>query len=149
MLRGHAQVWQLMFAFADSMALKCAVELRIPDIIHSQGGGPVTFAQIASRIPSPSPETAYLARIMTLLVRKNVFSAHRNGGEMLYGLTPSSRWLLQGSGHLSVAPMVLLVGHPTLVSPWHYLSDCIKNGGSIAFEMAHGREFWDLESENP
>ncbi|KAI3440726.1 uncharacterized protein J3R85_003171 [Psidium guajava] len=66
-LRGQALVWKHMFAFADSMALKCAVELQIPDIIHSYGGRPVTLAQIAARIPSASPGTTYLARIMRLL----------------------------------------------------------------------------------
>nr|UOO01098.1 O-methyltransferase [Eucalyptus croajingolensis] len=149
-LRGQAQAMKHMYAFADSMALKCAVELRIPDIIHSEGAGPVTLAQIASRIPSPSPEMAYLASIMRLLVCKNVFSAVRNGGETLYGLTPTSRWLLQGGGHLSLAPAVLLVSHPAMMSPWHNLSDCIKDGGgSTAFQMAHGRGLWDLATENP
>nr|WOV89411.1 eugenol-O-methyltransferase [Melaleuca bracteata] len=155
-LRGQANIWKNMFAFADSMALKCAAELRIPDIIHSYGGGPVTLAQIASRIPSPSPGTAYLARIMRLLVRKNIFSTHvrqldssEKSHETLYSLTPSSRWLLQGpESELSLAPMVLMEDHPWLMSPWHCLGDCVKNGG-IAFEMAHGRKIWDFASENP
>ncbi|KAL6135384.1 hypothetical protein ACLB2K_067612 [Fragaria x ananassa] len=34
-LRGQADVWKYMLGFADSMALRSAVELRIPDIIHS------------------------------------------------------------------------------------------------------------------
>ncbi|KAK3404647.1 hypothetical protein EUGRSUZ_K00955 [Eucalyptus grandis] len=155
-LRGQAHIWKLMYAYADSMALKCAVELRVPDIIHSYGGGPVTLAQIASRIPSPSPGTAYLARIMRFLVRKNIFSANRcqpDGGheshETLYSLTTSSRWLLQGPGsELSLAPLVLMENHPWVMSPWHYFGDCIKTGG-IAFEMAHGRKVWDFASENP
>ncbi|XP_048137844.1 xanthohumol 4-O-methyltransferase-like isoform X1 [Rhodamnia argentea] len=155
-LRGQAHIWRQMFAFADSMALKCAVELRIPDIIHSYGGGPVTLAQIASRIPAPSPGTTYLARIMRLLVRNNIFSAQRcqpDGGhesqETLYGITPSSRWLLQGPGsELSLAPLVLMENHPWLMSPWHCFSDCIKTGG-VAFEMAHGCKIWDFASANP
>ncbi|XP_048137875.1 xanthohumol 4-O-methyltransferase-like [Rhodamnia argentea] len=155
-LRGQALVWKHMFAFADSMALKCAVELRIPDIIHSYGGRPVTLAQIASRIPSASPGTPYLARIMRLLVRKNIFSANGcppdgspESHETLYSLTPSSRWLLQGPGsELSLVPMVLMEDHPWLMSPLHCLGDCVRTGG-IAFEMAHGRKVWDFASENP
>ncbi|KAK3404649.1 hypothetical protein EUGRSUZ_K00957 [Eucalyptus grandis] len=154
--RGQAHILNLLHAYADSMALKCAVELRVPDIIHSYGGGPVTLAQIASRIPSPSLGTAYLARIMRLLVRENIFSANRcqpDGGheshEILYSLTPSSRWLLQGpESELSLAPLVLLETHPWLMSPWHCFGNCVKTGG-IAFEMAHGRKIWDFASENP
>jgi hypothetical protein len=53
------------------MALKCAVELRIADIIRSQIG-PITLCQIASGIiNSPSLDIPYLARIMRSLVRKN------------------------------------------------------------------------------
>ncbi|KAJ4842959.1 Desmethylxanthohumol 6'-O-methyltransferase, partial [Turnera subulata] len=48
LLRGQPQVWQMMFGFADSMALKCAVELRIADIINSHGGHLVSLSQIAS-----------------------------------------------------------------------------------------------------
>ncbi|KAK3404644.1 hypothetical protein EUGRSUZ_K00951 [Eucalyptus grandis] len=155
-LRGQAHIWKHMFAFVDSMALKCAVELRIPDIIHSYGGGPVTLVQIASRIPSPSPGTTYLARIMRLLVRKNIFSAHRRqpdgsqeSHEMLYSLNQSSRWLLQGPGsENSLAPMVLMEDHQWLMSPWHCLGDCVRTGG-VAFEIAHGRKIWDFASENP
>lgn len=49
LLRGQAQVWDMMFAFADSLSLKAAVELRVPDIIHSHGG-PITLSQLASSI---------------------------------------------------------------------------------------------------
>lgn len=54
-LRGQAQVWQLMLAFADSMALKSAVELRLADIMHCHGS-PITLPQLASSIIN-SPRT--------------------------------------------------------------------------------------------
>ncbi|KAF3436850.1 hypothetical protein FNV43_RR19603 [Rhamnella rubrinervis] len=69
------------------MALKCAVELRIADIIHSHGGSPITLSQIASGITaSSSPNVSFLERIMRLLVQKNIFAAHHpsDGGETLY-----------------------------------------------------------------
>ncbi|KAK2651054.1 hypothetical protein Ddye_018543 [Dipteronia dyeriana] len=152
-LRGQAEIWQLMFSFADSMALKCAMELRIADIIHSHGGFPVTLSQIASCIDSPSPDIPYLARIMRLLVRKNIFTAHHplsdgSGSEStLYGRTHVSRWLLHGSD-LSLAPMIVMENHPWTQGPWHCFSTCVKEGG-IAFEKTHGRQFWDLASQNP
>ncbi|RZC77313.1 hypothetical protein C5167_001491 [Papaver somniferum] len=43
-LKGQAEIWEHMFAFVNSMALKCAVELGIPDIINSHGG-PVTIVE--------------------------------------------------------------------------------------------------------
>ncbi|XP_059451542.1 desmethylxanthohumol 6'-O-methyltransferase-like [Corylus avellana] len=150
MVQGQAEIWQQMFGFVDSMALKCAVQLRIADIIHSHGG-PITLRQIASEIDSSSPDIPYFARIMRLLVRKNIFTEHHHpvdgGGETLYGLTEKSKWLLHDA-ELSLAPMVLMENHPWLLAPWHCLGQCVKEGG-IAFNKAHGCEIWDFASKNP
>ncbi|PON33432.1 O-methyltransferase COMT-type [Parasponia andersonii] len=154
-LRGQVEIWKYTLSFADSMALKSAVELRIPDIIHSHAG-PMTVAQIASAIPdSPSPDLYCLARIMRLLVRRRIFTAQQpsdDGGEALYGPTHSSRWLLSETAapdQLTLAPMVLMENHPWLMAPWHCFSRCVREGG-IAFEKAHGgRHIWDFAAENP
>ena len=66
MVKGQAEIWQQMYSFVDSLALKCAMELRIADIIYSYGG-PITLHQIADGIDSSSPDIPYLARIMRLL----------------------------------------------------------------------------------
>ncbi|KAF3444152.1 hypothetical protein FNV43_RR13842 [Rhamnella rubrinervis] len=152
-LRGQAEIWKYMLSFADSMALRCAVELRIADIIHSHGG-PITLSQIVSSFPaddySSSPDITCLARIMRLLIRRNIFTAaaHRSNGEdhALYGLTDSSRWLLHDS-ELSLGPMLLVLTHSWLMAPWHRFSQCVKEGG-IAFIKAHGRDVWQFMSEN-
>lgn len=148
-LRGQVEIWQHMFSFADSMALKCAVELRIADIINSHGRA-ITLSQLASSIGSTSPGISYLSRIMRLLVHKKIFAAHHdlNGeGETLYGLTNSSRWLLRES-ELSLAPLILMENHPMLMAPWHCFSQCVKDGG-IAFKIAHGKQIWDIALQNP
>ncbi|XP_028807902.1 (R,S)-reticuline 7-O-methyltransferase-like [Neltuma alba] len=149
LLQGQADIWKYMFSFADSMALKSAVELRIPDIIHRHGG-PITLSQITACFSdAPSPDTAYLARLMRLLVRRNIFTAHHpsDGGDTLYGLTHSSRWLLSDSD-LNLAPMLLMENHPDLMAPWHCFSDCVRDGG-VAFKKAHGQEIWEMAAENP
>nr|XP_048327131.1 xanthohumol 4-O-methyltransferase-like [Ziziphus jujuba var. spinosa] len=149
MQRGQADIWKYMFSFVDSMALRCAVELRIADIIHSHGG-PITLSQIVSNIPdSTSPDINCLARIMRLLVRRNIFTAQHDqsdGGETLYGLTHSSKWILHDSD-LTLAPIFVAGTHPWLMSPWHCFSQCVKEGGT-AFKKAHGREIWDFGSRN-
>lgn len=91
--QGQAEVWKLMFAYKDTLAVRCAVELRIPDIIHSHGS-PMTLSEIASQIGSPSPDVDFLSRIIGFLVRKKFFTAiisKDQSGETLYGLTDSSR----------------------------------------------------------
>ncbi|KAL3754592.1 hypothetical protein ACJRO7_001785 [Eucalyptus globulus] len=150
MLRGQAEIWRYMLGFADSMALNCAVELRIADIIHSHGSRPVTLAQIARSIEgSPSPDLPYLSRVMRLLVRRNIFSIHHpsDSGDPLYGLTDSSRWLVRDS-ELNLVPMVIMENHPLQLAPWHCLGQCVREGG-IAFQKAHGVEMWEFAGDNP
>ncbi|XP_057953699.1 desmethylxanthohumol 6'-O-methyltransferase-like [Malania oleifera] len=152
-LKGEAYIWEVMLTFVGPMALKSAVELRIADIIHSHGR-PITLRQIASAIDPPAADITTLSRIMRFLVHKSIFTAFpspsSDGGpssDILYGLTPSSTWLL-GHAERTLAPMVLLMNHPLLLSPWHHLSDCVRDGG-IAFKKAHGREVWDFAGANP
>ncbi|KAH7576889.1 hypothetical protein ACOSP7_002424 [Xanthoceras sorbifolium] len=148
LLSGQAEVWDLMFAFADSMALKAAIELRLPDIIHSHGG-PITLTQLASKIDASSLDISYLARVLRLLVRKGVFSAHppSDGGETLYGETHVSKWILQDAD-LTLAPMLLMENDPVQQDPWHYISNCVREGG-VPFEKVHGEDFWYLIPKKP
>ncbi|KAJ4977531.1 hypothetical protein NE237_002637 [Protea cynaroides] len=149
-LQGQADIWKIMFRFVESMALKCAVELRIPDIIHTHGH-PITLSEMATSIGSPSPNIDCLARVMRLLVRKRIFTSSQpttDGKEVVYGLTNSSRWLLRDSSEPSLAAMVLAEDHPILMAPWHYLSKCVEEGGE-AFTKAHGCHIWDFAAGNP
>ncbi|KAB5530139.1 hypothetical protein DKX38_020220 [Salix brachista] len=49
MFKSQVEISQLVLGFVDSMALKCAVELRLADIINSHGR-PISLSQIASEI---------------------------------------------------------------------------------------------------
>ncbi|XP_011045486.1 PREDICTED: (R,S)-reticuline 7-O-methyltransferase-like [Populus euphratica] len=148
MLKSQVEISQLVLGFADSMALKCAVELRLADIINSHGR-PISLSQIASGINSPSPDISYLARIMRYVVRKDIFSAHppSDGGETLFGLNQKSRMLMHDSER-SLVPILTIQHSPWLQAPWHCLSQCIKEGGT-SFSKAHGCELWDFSSRNP
>lgn len=150
-VKGQAEIWRQMSAFVGSMVLKCAVELRIADIIHAHGS-PITLSQIASGITdSPSLNISILERIMRFLVLKNIFTAHHqpssDGGEMLYGLTHQSKWLLWDSKP-SLVSFILFQNYPTMINSWHCLSQCVKDGG-LAFKKANGCEIWEYMSKNP
>ncbi|XP_043689536.1 (R,S)-reticuline 7-O-methyltransferase-like [Telopea speciosissima] len=149
-LQGQAEIWKIMFSFAESMVLKCAVELRIADIINSHGH-PITLSEIATSIGSPSPDINCLARVMRLLVRKRIFTSSKPNSddkEAVYGLTNSSKWLLRDSTEPTLAAMVLAEDHPWLMAPWHYFTKCIQEGGT-AFAKAHGCHIWDFAAANP
>ncbi|CAI0453341.1 unnamed protein product [Linum tenue] len=122
-LTGQAELLQHMLAYADSMSLKAAVDLRLPDITHSHGGS-ATLSQLLSAIDqssSSSPaDASTLVRIMRLLVRKNIFTSSDHQ-EPRYGLTRVSKWLVRGSSDEelnSLAPVLLYDNHPLSVTPW-------------------------------
>jgi hypothetical protein len=118
-----------MLAFADSMAIKAAIELRLADIIQSHDD-PITLSQIASVIDSSTPpNTDYLFRIMRYLVNKKIFSVDKISGETLYSPTPLSIWI-SNDFELSLAPMILFQNHPL---------QCNKPGG-IAFQSVLRKE---------
>ncbi|XP_061945125.1 xanthohumol 4-O-methyltransferase-like [Populus nigra] len=146
--KSQFEIFQLSLGFVDSMALNCAVELRLPEIINSHGR-PISLSQIASGINSPSTDISYLARIMRYLVRKEIFTAHppSDGGETLFGLNQKSRMLMHDSER-SLVSIIIMPHSSWFLAAWHYLSQCIKEGGT-AFSKAHGCELWDFSSRNP
>lgn len=147
-LQAQAYIYKFMFGFVDSLALKSAVELGIADIIHAQGQ-PISLRHIISSIGTPSPDSAVLERIMRFLVRRKIFTAdtQSESGETLYGLTPSSGWILRDAD-VSLAPLILMLNDERSLAPWHRFSDCVRDGG-FAFEKAHGVDIWEYGSHDP
>ncbi|KAL4293012.1 (R,S)-reticuline 7-O-methyltransferase isoform X1 [Arachis ipaensis] len=150
-LLGQAEIWKYMTCFTDSFALKCAVELRIADIIDRYGK-PLSLSKIIDNIEdAPSPDASLLLRIMRVLVRKKIFSAAKSdNGEILYGLTRASKWILQDT-KMTLAPMLLLENHPLHLNPAHFISDIIREGTDkgTAFFRCHGHEQFDLTGLDP
>ncbi|XP_021717348.1 (R,S)-reticuline 7-O-methyltransferase-like [Chenopodium quinoa] len=153
LLQGQAQVFNHLFGFVHSLAIKSAVELCIADIIHSHGQ-PMSLSHIASKLDCTSPAVPCLARLMQLLAWNKIFTVDYNRkssskddeGEALYGLTPTSIWLLHDN-ELSLAPMFLTFTHPSMMAPWQEIGRSINEGGT-AFEIAYGESIWEKGSKD-
>lgn len=150
-LLGQAEIWTYMTNFTNSVALKCAVELRIADIIDRYGQ-PISLSKIVENIEdAPSPDISLLQRVMRVLVRKNIFSAAQSEtGETLYGITRASKWILRDT-KMTLAPMLLLENHPLHLNPCNYISEIVREGteNGTAFFRCHGHEQFDLTGLDP
>ncbi|KAJ9190569.1 hypothetical protein P3X46_001756 [Hevea brasiliensis] len=146
-LRGQATIWQCIFGFVDGMALKRVLPLGIHNIINSHGR-PLSLSSIAKATNHSSLDTDRLSRVMTLLIRREIFSSIEVGGETLYGLTNSSKWLL-GNSEMSLAPFFLLEHHPYLFESWHHLADIVKEGGSGLAKSHNAQHNWKFPAANP
>ncbi|KAK9150231.1 hypothetical protein Syun_008540 [Stephania yunnanensis] len=156
LLQAQAHLYKHTNYYANSMSLKCAVELSIPEIINHHGK-PMTHSQLVSALQIPQSRSTHLYRLMRLLVHNGFFTMQKvhDHDEHLqlelqeelegYVLTLSSKLLLKD--HRTFATAFL---GPTFQKPWQVLSGWIKGGeGGTPFEAAHGKGIWDYGLEHP
>jgi len=152
MLDAQLQLWHHTFGYVMSMALKAALDLRIPDAIH-QHGGSATLPQIVTEVtlhPSKIPCLRRLMRVLTLtgvfgvVVQHSTTTDDDDGGELVYELTPASR-LLVGSAP-NVSPFLNMVLGTVFVSSFLDLGEWFQHElpDPSPFKLTHGRHVWDL-----
>ncbi|KAL7143623.1 hypothetical protein ABFS83_08G204700 [Erythranthe nasuta] len=148
LVHAQAHIWNHTFTFINSVSLKSAIQLRIPDIIHNHGK-PMKLSELVDSLPIHKSKSHYIYRLMRLLVHSEFFIkvdiSDSEEQEERYWLTPASRLLLQDA-HLTVAPLVLLILDPILTKPWEYTSEWLSNDHlPSAFETANdGTNFWEV-----
>jgi hypothetical protein len=157
LLDAQLELWHTTFAYIKSMALKSALDLRIADAIHGNGGT-ATLPEIVSGVTPPlhPSKIPCLRRLMRVLTATGIFSVQHpddgnvSGGELIYGLTPASQLLV---GTASLAPFMSLVLHGIYVSPFLGLGTWLQRQEHVdhrsLFEMTHGRSAWELNDHNP
>lgn len=79
LIQAHTHIWKYVFSYANSMSLKCVVELGIPDIIHSHGK-PMTLSSLVDALSLPSARIDPLNRLMRFMIHSG-FSETQSLGE--------------------------------------------------------------------
>nr|BAN63362.1 matairesinol O-methyltransferase [Carthamus tinctorius] len=146
MSKGLAKCLQHIYASLDVVAIRCALELQIPDVMNNHDG-PITLAQIARGINSSSLNLNGLSRLMSFLVHRQIFDQVESEEEPLYTLNSCSKWLVQNP-KTTIAPYVMMVTNSSLRSLLGNLSKCIAEGGTTTMK-ACGVDFWSYLSMNP
>ncbi|KAK6946491.1 O-methyltransferase domain [Dillenia turbinata] len=143
--QAEVDIWKYVFGYTEIAAVKCAIELGIPDVLEGQEH-PVTLSQLCS-ILNCSP--SFLYRIMRFLVHCNVFKQQSmSDGSIGYVQTPISRRMTK-SGDRNMTAFILLEGSPPMLAPWHGLSSRVLANGSPAFKSTHGEDVWSYAAANP
>ncbi|KAJ9558155.1 hypothetical protein OSB04_012769 [Centaurea solstitialis] len=155
MLRSQAQIWNHIFSFINSMSLKCAIQLQIPDIIDRHGA-PMMLSELVEALPINKERSRFVYRLMRILVHSDFFQKQtisvteedeekeREG----YLLTPGSRFLLKEEP-LSIRPFLLAMLDPIFMDPWQDMSRWFQNEDSCPFYTTHGRTYWDFAGQDP
>ncbi|KAH0450612.1 hypothetical protein IEQ34_021304 [Dendrobium chrysotoxum] len=151
-LEAHEVLWNHTLSYIKSMCLKCAIELRIPDAILSQGM-PSTISYLLSFLSIPETKSRHLRIMMRLLSRIGIFKSHITpSGEEAFSLAPVSQLLTTALPDSPCSsPLILLLLDHHLVDPCHQLSRWFHRSdtSTTPFEMAHGKTFWDLTGAQP
>ncbi|KAJ3692185.1 hypothetical protein LUZ60_012535 [Juncus effusus] len=133
------------------MALKCAVELRIPDVIRNHGQ-PITLTELHSALSLPTSKKPHLHRLIRTLTQSGIFTMQNNveGKEAVYDLTPVSCLLLEETGPSNLSSFVRVPLDNIFVKHTMNLSDWFKQHEELdPFQMAHGCTLWEMASRNP
>ncbi|KAI7749345.1 hypothetical protein M8C21_032951 [Ambrosia artemisiifolia] len=149
LLQSQAHIWNHIFSYINSMTLKCAIQLQIPDIINRHGA-PMLLSELVEALPINKEKSPFVYRLMRILVHNGFFikqSVSGTGAEG-YSLAPACRLLLNDEP-LTMRPFLLAFSDPMLMDPWQHLSSWFQNEDITPFQTAHGRIIWDFALQEP
>jgi hypothetical protein len=142
-----------ILSFVPTLVLKSAILLNIPDIIAKAGpDASLSLDEIASKLPTESPNLHCLSRILTYLSIKGIFVRSNNpsdNDDIRYGLTDcAKRFYVRENNPGNLVPLLLMEAHPVLMAAWHHLHECVLQDCN-AFEKAHGKDLWAYGKDDP
>lgn len=157
LFQAQSHLYHHLFNFIDSMSLKCAIELGIPDAIHSYKK-PITLPELASALRVHPSRVTSLGRLMRVLVHSGIFAiTEADQGQAAYASTATSRLLVRDN-LACLSPFILAMVDPALIRPWHCLGEWFSGAGTdgngnqswkTPLEAAHGVDIWGLGRQVP
>ncbi|XP_017242006.1 trans-anol O-methyltransferase 1 [Daucus carota subsp. sativus] len=125
--------------------LSALFELSVFDIVAQKAGynGYLHPDEIAASLPTKNPEASeMLDRMLRLLASHDIVKCKlvKDSGNALltraYGLTPISRYFVQGVAGPCLVPYHQFIHHREMQNCWYKLKDSILDGG-IPFNLSH------------
>ncbi|KAF7840343.1 isoflavone 7-O-methyltransferase-like [Senna tora] len=142
MFQAQANLYKTIYGYLNGMVLKCAVELSIPDIIHNHAQ-PITIPKLASILQIHPTKTAYVDRMVHLLLHNGFLAKTKVGNEEAFTLTASSKLLLKGN-EPCLAPMVTGFIATSMIEPFDMLDKWFKGEEKTVTETVFGVGWWDV-----
>ncbi|KAK4256025.1 hypothetical protein QN277_008946 [Acacia crassicarpa] len=145
LLEAQTHGWNHIFSFINSMSLRSAIELNIPDIIHKHGK-PMPLHLLASSLQIQPSKAPHLRRLMRFLTHTGFFSLQKlpetSDDPEGYVLTDTSTLFLKDHP-FTLAPLSHCSLDPLLVKSWEHLPAWFQNNDPTPFETAYGKPFYD------
>lgn len=151
LLQAEVELWHHALGFVKSMALKCAMELQIPNTIQHHGGA-MTPSELATKIGLHSSKLPRLRRLMRVLTVSGIFVIHESASadkEAVYGLTPTTRLLVSDEIKTNLFPFLSLILDSTFIAPFFGMHSWFLDEHSPSlFCKAHGLTCWEMTHQD-
>ncbi|CAN0896583.1 Probable O-methyltransferase 3 [Linum grandiflorum] len=149
LLEAQTKVWDHSFGYINTMAVQCAIELGIPDVIHKH---PLTLGELVAALEIPPTKSTFLGRLMRMLVHLGYFIILEEDEEK-YSKGPLCDLLVKDNP-FNARSFLLFLNDPVMVDPWRHMSSWFRSNVSPTeqppFSMAHGgKKIYEVISENP
>ncbi|XP_061345241.1 probable O-methyltransferase 3 [Gastrolobium bilobum] len=118
-LQAQTHIFNHIFSFINSMSLKCAIELCIPDVIHKYGQ-PMPLSLLIASLPIHPSKTGSMNHFLQL-----------------------------NDQPLSMTSFLPFVLDPTMINPWQKFSTWFKNDDPTPFYTENGMTLWDYACHEP
>ncbi|OVA10701.1 O-methyltransferase [Macleaya cordata] len=146
-IKAQAHLWNIIYGFADSLVLRCAVEIGIADIIKNNNGS-ISVTELSSKLPISNVNCDNLYRVLRYLVHMGILKEDSDiNGVKLYSLQPVATLLLRDAER-SMVPIILGMTQKDFMIPWHFMKEGLGNG-STAFEKGMGMTIWQYLEGHP
>ncbi|CAN1810324.1 Probable O-methyltransferase 3 [Linum perenne] len=156
LLEAQTKLWSHSLGNIKSLAVQCAIELGIPDVIHSHGGS-IKLAELTAELGISHAKAPFLGRLMRMLVHLGYLTEGEGGGG--YTLTPLCDLLVK-TNPFDARSLVFAANDPIVVDPWRHMSswfrtndagDHVDTGRSMTpFALAHnGKKMYQVTAEKP
>ncbi|KAF3443201.1 hypothetical protein FNV43_RR12882 [Rhamnella rubrinervis] len=135
------------------LALRCAIELGIPDLMQNHGK-PITLSELVASLHIHPAKTHFLYRLLRVLVHTGFFAKHQQRHDeeeeeeysltLAFRLLPKERWPTK-SIQISIADTPL---DSLFLNLMLTLSSWFKNSDKTVIETARNKTMWDLASSD-
>ncbi|OAY33981.1 hypothetical protein MANES_13G140500v8 [Manihot esculenta] len=144
LLEAQTHIWNNTFHIFKSMALKCAVQLGIPNAVNSHGKA-MTLSELVAALPVHPTKTHHFYRLMRLLVHMGFFTLEKTADQEGYLLTPASRLLLKNNP-LNTSSYVFFVLDQVLLETFNCMSNWFQKDEPNPFVTVFGEPLWEYAS---
>ncbi|KAL1808278.1 hypothetical protein ACET3Z_025268 [Daucus carota] len=148
MLNGQVHILNQSLKFINSMSLKCAMQLNIPEIIKNHCA-PMRLSELVLALGINKSKANCLFRLMRILINSGYFISQKiSENEQGYVVAPSASFHSTKDASLIRIDVSLVapVLQPAFVKPWDYLSKWFLNEefcDVTPFEMAFQMSYWE------